>query len=142
MAFLFSTGSKAQLATCHPDLQLLFNEVIKYFDCIVIEGHRGEAAQNAAYNKGNSKLRYPHGKHNAIPSMAADVAPFNQATKKINWSQTNDFYYFAGYVLAIAIQLYNTGRMKHRVRYGGDWDMNNNIHDQTFMDLVHFELVV
>jgi len=142
MAFLFSTNSKKQLATCHPDLQVLFTEVIKYFDCIVIEGHRGEAAQNAAYNKGNSKLRYPNGKHNKLPSMAADVAPYNRVTKNISWTQTNDFYYFAGHVMAIAIQLYNAGRMKHRVTFGGDWNRNNNLRDQTFMDLVHYEIVI
>ena len=26
------------------------------------------------------------------------------------------------------------------IRWGGDWDSDNNLNDQNFMDLVHFEL--
>jgi peptidoglycan L-alanyl-D-glutamate endopeptidase CwlK len=42
----FSKRSKDNLATCHEDLQTLFNEVIQYTDCIVICGHRGEEEHN------------------------------------------------------------------------------------------------
>ncbi len=36
----FSNTSKARLATCHPDIQEVMNEVIKYFDCTILEGYR------------------------------------------------------------------------------------------------------
>ena len=71
----FGTRSKSRLHTCDERLQKLFKEVVKGFDCTVIEGHRGKTKQNAAYDKGNSKLKYPKGKHNRIPSIAVDVAP-------------------------------------------------------------------
>ena len=51
----FGKQSQANLATCHPDLQTLFREVIKYFDCTIIEGFRNEADQNKAFAAGNSK---------------------------------------------------------------------------------------
>jgi hypothetical protein len=38
----FGRKSRNQLSTCHEDLQALFEEVVKYFDCSVLEGHRGE----------------------------------------------------------------------------------------------------
>jgi peptidoglycan L-alanyl-D-glutamate endopeptidase CwlK len=37
--------------------------------------------------------------------------------------------------------LKNDGKMTHDVRYGGDWDGDKDINDQTFNDTVHFELV-
>ena len=41
----FGNRSKQRLETCHEDLQEIFNEVIKYFDCSVLCGHRGEEDQ-------------------------------------------------------------------------------------------------
>src|SRR5688572_17715753 len=71
----FSQSSAIRLSTCHPALRDLFETVVEEVDCLVIEGHRGEAAQNAAFARGASQLKYPHGKHNRLPSMAVDVAP-------------------------------------------------------------------
>lgn len=133
----FGIASNKQLATCHPELQLLFNEVIKSFDCTVIEGYRDQADQERAFEAGNTKLHYPNGKHNKNPSMAVDVAPH-----PLDWKNTKRFYWFAGYVMGIANQLKAQGKMKCSVRYGGDWDSDKDIDDQTFMDLVHFELVM
>ena len=50
----FSTKSKSKLHTCDERLVNLFNEVVKHFDCTILEGHRGKEKQNAAYDKGNS----------------------------------------------------------------------------------------
>ena len=48
----FGSRSKRNLVTCHEDLQDLFNEVIKYVDCSVIEGHRSKERQNKLYEEG------------------------------------------------------------------------------------------
>ena len=93
----FGKSSQDKLATCDPRLQKVFNEVVKYFDCTVIEGHRGEEAQNKAFAEGKSKLKYPQSKHNKIPSLAADVLPY-----PIDWNDTNRMRYFAGFVVGIA----------------------------------------
>tara|TARA_R110002126_G_scaffold5344_1_gene28253 strand:+ start:230 stop:622 length:393 start_codon:yes stop_codon:yes gene_type:complete len=125
----FGTRSKSRLHTCDGRLIELFNKVVKEFDCTVIEGHRGKDAQNEAYNKGNSKLKFPNGKHNKSPSVAVDVAPY-----PIDWKDRDRFHYFGGYVLGIAKSL------GLNIRWGGDWDQDTQTKDNKFDDLVHFEI--
>lgn len=125
----FGSRSKKRLATCDDRLQDLFKEVVKHFDCSVIQGYRGKADQNKAFDEGRSKLRYPHGKHNASPSKAVDVAPY-----PINWSDRDRFHYFGGFVLGIASQ------MGLKIRWGGDWDRDTEVKDNRFDDLPHFEI--
>ena len=125
----FSTRSKSRLHTCDERLVDLFKEVVKGFDCTIIEGHRGKKAQDEAFNKGNSKVKFPNGKHNQSPSVAVDVAPY-----PIDWSDRDRFHYFSGYVLGIASQ------MGLKIRWGGDWDMDTKTKDNKFDDLVHFEI--
>ena len=72
----FSQASFSKLATCHIDLQCLFYEVIKYFDCTILEGYRNEVDQDKAFASGHTKLHWPNGKHNRNPSMAVDVTPY------------------------------------------------------------------
>lgn len=133
----FSARSNANLNTCHEDLQILFRVVVEEFDCSIICGQRNEEAQSAAFAAGLSKLRFPESKHNASPkSKATDAVPY-----PIDWHDRERFYFFAGYVLAIASEMYAAGKMKHRVRWGGDWDGDTDLKDQTFMDLPHFELI-
>ena len=93
----FGKSSKRRLATCHEDLQEIFNEVIKHFDCSVLCGHRGEEDQNKAVESGHSKVAWPNGRHNHNPSIAVDVAPY-----PINWEDRERMTYFAGMVMGIA----------------------------------------
>lgn len=125
-----SKKSKAILETCHSDIQRVMNEAIKYFDFTVLEGHRGEAAQNAAFAAGKSKLKYPFGKHNNLPSLAVDIAPY-----PIDWKNRERFIYLAGVVMGIASQ------MNIKLRWGGDWNGDTEVADNKFDDLPHFELL-
>ncbi len=125
----FGRQSLHQLRSCDPRLQALFARVVAGYDCTVICGHRGEEAQNKARRAGRSKLWFPNGNHNAYPSTAADVAPY-----PIDWQNSKRFYHFAGFVLATARE------MCISIRWGGDWDSDNDLDDQTFNDLVHFEI--
>jgi len=126
---VFGQESQTKLAGCDVRLQQLFNEVIKTFDCKVTEGHRGQEAQDRAFAEGRSKLKYPNGKHNAVPSKAIDVYPY-----PIDMKDIKRFYYFAGFVMGVA------AKMGLKIRYGGDWDKDYQVNDQTFNDLVHFEV--
>jgi len=127
--YKFSQRSKERLLTCHPDIVRVMKEVIKGVDCTILEGHRPKEKQDDVYSKGLSKVQWPNSKHNASPSLAVDVAPY-----PIDWNDTQRFYYFGGYVLGVADQL------GVNLRWGGDWDGDNDLSDQHFMDLVHFEL--
>ena len=126
----FGAASTAQLRTCHSELQRLFTEVVKHWDCQVLEGKRTEAQQRINVAKGVSKTMqskhvYPLG----APSLAVDVAPY-----PVKWNDTDRFYAFAGFVIGTATQMGMT------LRWGGDWDGNRVFTDQTFHDLPHFEL--
>ena len=126
----FSDASKKRLATCHPDLQKVFNKVIENYDCTVTCGHRGKEEQDEAVRTGASKLAWPNSKHNSLPSKAIDVVPF-----PIDWTDTSRFYHFAGFVLAVAQS------MGVKLRWGGDWNGDLKFRDEKFKDLPHFELV-
>jgi peptidoglycan L-alanyl-D-glutamate endopeptidase CwlK len=126
----YSAKSKENLRQCHADLQRLFNEVIKHYDCTITCGSRGEQDQNNAFEKGWSKLRYPNSKHNTMPSLAADVTPY-----PIDYGNVKRMYNFGGFVKGVASQ------MGIKIRWGGDWDSDTDLDDQNFIDLPHFELI-
>ena len=125
----FGKRSREKLATCDDQLQKVFNEVIKYIDCSVIEGHRDERTQNRYYSEGKTKVEFPFGRHNTNPSRAADVVPY-----PIDWNDRERFHLFAGFVIGIAKS------MGIKLRWGGDWNMNFEVDDNKFDDFPHFEL--
>ena len=125
----FGRKSRERIATCDKDLQNLFTEVVRYFDCSVLVGFRGKNEQNRAFKEGRSKVRWPRGKHNTNPSSAIDVAPY-----PIDWDDRERFLYFGGFVKGCAYQ------MGLPLRWGGDWDNDTSLSDNKFDDLVHFEI--
>lgn len=127
----FSEQSKQKLESCHPELQRLFREVIKHYDCTVVCGHRSQADQEEAFRSGKSTLRFPSSKHNTIPSLAVDVVPF-----PIDWKDMKRFYHFAGFVRGMA------SFMGINLRSGLDWNGNMNFKDENFHDAPHFELIM
>ncbi|MCK5604274.1 M15 family peptidase [Candidatus Pacearchaeota archaeon] len=126
----YSQTSRDKLETCDPRLQRVFTEVVKTFDNTITCGHRDESAQNEAFRTGQSKLGWPNSKHNRNLSEGVDSAPY-----PINWNDIRRFDYYAGFVMATAAS------MGIKLRWGGDWDGDTQVKDQTFNDLVHFEVV-
>lgn len=126
----FSKSSNDKLLTCDIRLQNIFNEVVKFVDCTILEGHRDQAAQDKAFAEGKSKLKWPNGNHNKSPSRAVDVAPM-----PIDWNDREKFSYFAGVVKGIAF------KMGYKIRWGGDWNSDNQVKDNSFDDLPHFEIL-
>jgi len=130
----FGRRSKKNLSTAHFDLQLLFTRVVKYFDCSVLCGFRDKESQNEAFHSGRSKVLWPNSKHNSKPSYAIDVAPYYTG-EGVPWDNRERFIIFAGFVLGLAAS------MDIELRWGGDWDSDRKLNDQSFFDGVHFELV-
>lgn len=139
----FGTRSEAQISTAHPDLQRLFHEVVRCFDCTILEGLRTPERQQELYAQGRTApgaiVTYKDGialrsKHQARPgesfSRAVDVLPYT-----INWQDTGRMHYFAGYVRRVAEE------MGIRVKWGGDWDNDTEVLDERFRDLPHWELM-
>jgi peptidoglycan L-alanyl-D-glutamate endopeptidase CwlK len=127
----YSKASKNILSTCDIKLQTLFNEVIKYYDCSIICGYRDKAAQDIAYITGKSKTAWPYSKHNIKPSRAVDTYPYQKTSITFD---TKECIYYAGVVKGIAYML------GIPIRWGGDFNRNNILKDETFADFGHFEL--
>jgi len=141
----FSSLSISKLDTCHSLIQRIAYQVVIFHDCQVLEGHRPKTLQREYFLSGRSKVDWPDGKHNPSPSEAIDLAPYFSSRGGVVWpnkktrpkTYTKDlaqFYYFAGIVIATA------NSMDIELRWGGDWDRDNDLLDQRFDDLVHFEL--
>ena len=128
--YKFGRKSRERLSTCDDKLQKVFNEVIKYVDCSVLEGHRDERKQEQYFQEGKTKVRYPMGRHNSKPSRAVDVVPY-----PVDWNDRERFHLFSGFVLGLARGMGIT------LRWGGDWNMNFEVDDNKFDDFPHFELI-
>jgi peptidoglycan L-alanyl-D-glutamate endopeptidase CwlK len=119
----FSSTSISRIRTLHPQLQRLTYEVIKIYDFSVLCGFRNKDNQKAAFESGNSLVKYPKSKHNQLPSLAVDVAPY-----PIDWDDINEFFFLAGLFMMKANQL------SIPLRWGGRW--------VKLKDLGHFELML
>ena len=126
----YSKRSAIKLAQCDERLQWVFNRVIDSVDCVILVGHRNQETQEEMYEQGRSQLQWPNSPHNTLPSRALDVAPY-----PIDWNDRERFTLFAGFVLGIA------ENMGIKLRWGGDWNRNWKTSDNSFDDLVHFELL-
>ncbi len=143
MTNTYGTTSTKRLNECHEDLQIIFKTVLPAWDNTILTGYRDKEEQTKKFESGESKVEWPHSKHNSQPSMAADVSPYPIPEK---WgdddrNEYEKFRYFAFYVLGVANTLYTEGVINNRLRWGGDWDGDKDVNDQDFNDLVHFELI-
>lgn len=121
----FSKESLDKLKGIDSRLQVLAHRVLETHDCKVIYGLRTLDEQKQLLKEGLTRTL--NSKH--IEGRAIDLAPY-----PVDWQDTKRFYYFAGIVMATASD------MEIGIRWGGDWDSDNDLNDQTFMDLIHFEL--
>jgi peptidoglycan L-alanyl-D-glutamate endopeptidase CwlK len=134
----FSKQSLGKLATCDQRLQDILNEAIKIVDITVIQGFRNKFDQDAAVASGHSKVNWPNGRHNSLPSRAVDIAPYHMGVG-IDWSDLIAFGRMMGVVQAIA------HAKGVRLRFGLDWDGDFRSvgpdPDESFLDAPHVELV-
>jgi len=128
--YKFGKRSRARLKGIDSRLVNVLNELIKVMDVTIIEGVRSAETQNKYFKDGKSKLDGVNKKSNHQLGKAVDLAPY-----PINWKESNRFYYMGGMVRGIAKQL------NLKIRWGGDWDSDGETKDQTFMDLVHIEIL-
>ena len=121
----FGKRSKQRLKGVKPELVNVLNELVKIMDVTIIEGLRSQERQNELVAKGASKTKYS--KH--IQGKAVDLAPY-----PINWKDRERFHYMGGMVRGIGKQL------NVNIRWGGDWDSDGEVADNSFDDLVHVEI--
>lgn len=160
----FGRKSESVKATLNPFLAALCDNVVEYFDISLINGLRLRPEQNRLYDLGLSQKKWPDSKHNVkdedapFPdnlSMAVDVTPYpipegwgdlrsqNAFARDLEWKERVKFYQM------VAIFKYEWARMQktyagmqgYKLRFGADWDGDNDYRDQGFDDLNHIELV-
>lgn len=126
-------STEKHLDELHPDLQAVFLAAKSVIPGLIITcGYRGQAEQDEAFKSKRSKVQWPNSKHNSAPAKAMDLAIVRAG--KIDWNATRNFYFLAGVVKAVA-------KAKGiAIRWGGDWDSDNDFADQQFNDLPHFEI--
>ena len=121
----FGRRSKERLKGVDAKLVNVLNELIKIMDVTIIEGLRTEDRQDELVAQGKSKTKYS--KH--LVGKAVDLAPY-----PIDWEDRERFHYMGGMVRGIGQQL------GVNIRWGGDWDSDGEIKDNSFDDLVHVEI--
>ena len=121
----FGKKSKQRLKGVDDKLITVLNELIKIMDVTIIEGVRSKERQAELLKQGATKVKYS--KH--MEGKAVDLAPY-----PIDWDNRDGFHYMGGMIRGIAQQL------NINVRWGGDWDSDGDVKDNSFDDLVHIEL--
>ena len=126
--------SRAVRSTLDPRLQQVTDYVLhNVADVSLLAGHRGRTEQNYYFSIGRSKVRWPFGKHNKVPSLAVDYQPYPLPQDRIKrWAA---LAYIAGRAIEYAKQ-----ELDLTLRWGGDWNQNGDLTDQNFDDLFHLEI--
>lgn len=123
----FSNRSMTNLNSCHLVLRRVMSLAIEKADFTVLCGHRGQEEQEAAFEAGNSKLRWPRSKHNMYLSHAVDIAPY-----PIDWHDEARFIALSGEVKRAWGAMTEEAKQGYDLSWGGDW--------VSFRDLPHWEL--
>ncbi len=137
---VFGIASQAALGTADGALKRVAHKVLRIKDHSILKGHRPESEQNAAYYgiPQRSKLKWPNGKHNGVPSQAVDVQTYPlpiMGTKQQNdQALREEQLYLLGLYVGIASE------MGIELRTGADWDRDGEIVDNGFDDFFHVEL--
>ena len=107
--------------------------VLEIKDHSSLKGHRTESEQNAAFHSRNSRLIWPQGKHNSLPSNAIDVQTYPRPVRESDLKEEQ--YYLLGLYVGVAHE------MRLKLRTGADWDTDGEVTDNGWSDLFHVELI-
>lgn len=132
--YVLGKRSRERLDTCHPVLVRLVERVFASdrlpMDVVVLCGHRDKAGQDAAVAARTSRLAWPRSKHNKLPSMAVDLAPYVGGRASWEWEH---YHMIAPVVKAEWSAMEAEGLTEGlRLTWGGDWT--------SFKDGPHWEL--
>lgn len=157
----FDRESMKHYRTLHSDLQLILDCTISKcaINFFLTEGHRPPEKQIEYFKKGrrqqsdgtwivvNQKDVITNvdgykvkGSHNLFPSMAVDIAIRVPGKSSLTYDIAH-LSYVAGCMITIANRLYEEGKIKHKLRWGADWDRDGDLSDNVIVDKPHFELV-
>jgi hypothetical protein len=138
--YRYGRGSKEKRKTLVRDAILICDHAIRHssVDWGILEALRELSRQLELYKSGKSKVK--KGKHQPNKdglSEAWDIVCYKGS--KITWDK-HYYYIAAGHIKTSASILKEQGIISCDIRWGGDWNSNGNLEDQSFMDLGHFEI--
>lgn len=154
----FAVASLDALSTCDERWQEIAHSAIRVWDFSVLECHRNRAKQDAMIAAGTSLAHWPTSKHNSMPSLAIDLAPWYPknpggidwrtdhammaAAYDGNWrlvrtilENVKRWQAFSGFIRGIA------HARGIKVRSGADWDGDARFNDHKLIDLPHYEII-
>jgi len=138
--YWYGSGSWKKLMSCHPKIQSLFVEAIKYFNLSVDCGTRGRKAQEKAKAEKRSDVNYPDSIHNPDNPVNADkkgVRAIDVLPYPVDWKDKERFMYTGGKIMLLAKQ------MDIPMRWGADWNRDSRMRDddkrKALRDYPHFE---
>lgn len=156
----FGQRSKANLRTCHIDLQKIMALAINRtnIDFGISQGERPFDLQLQYFLQGKTTLdprvssslkraKHVTGENTPRPTGQAEAVDIyiyhpDLATRRKLAYDIPSLAYVAGVVQSCAAELYDIDEVEHLIRWGGNWDSDGVIlQDQSFDDLPHFELV-
>lgn len=134
--YKLGTASKRRLATCNIEVNEIINEAIATsvvdFGIPAYGGRRTAVEQNKLYKRGDSKKDGYEKLSKHQDGDAVDIVAYVNG----GYTYERDYYVMlAGHILSTA------KRLGYTLRWGGDWDSDLDLKDQTFNDLCHFELI-
>ena len=138
--FTFSERSLNNLKGVHPKLVAVVHRALELspIDFTVLEGVRSQARQDELWAQGRTtpgpvvtwvQTSGTHGIQKDGYGHAVDLAPY-----PIDWNDHARFDGLANIMFAAAKELGVT------LRWGGDWDMDQIIHERGESDSPHYEL--
>lgn len=145
MSYAFGKGSKERLLTCHEDLIRVAEKALSlsHIDFSITEGERTLERQKELFDKGRSKIDgiNKKGKHNHSPSLAFDFMVYVPGRKDLAFDKEH-LTYIAGIIMAVGAEMFATQKIKHELRWGGNFDRDGIILlDQVLWDRPHIELI-
>ena len=155
----FGAKSLKVYNTLDDDLKTVLDWGIKYcrVDFSLVDGHRPPSKQFEYFKKGRKNIGGQwlvtnkkwvitnidgykiKGKHNYDPSRAVDVAAFVPNKPQLTWDAIHLTYIGASLIM-ISELLYEDGTIEHQLRWGGNWDRDGDLSDNTLYDRPHLEL--
>lgn len=126
----FTPKELKRISELDSHLEILVREVNNEYPVFVVCGHRNKEDQELAFAQGFSKVRYPNGKHNKLPSLAVDLCPY-----PIDWNDLKRFREMQAVIMKVAKNLGT------KIRSGADFNGDGNLTNDKFVDLPHIELI-
>lgn len=148
--------SREKLQLAHPLLVRMAERaiIVSPMDMTILDTHRGEEEQNAAFDSGASTKRFPESTHNHLATMddvdegwartigeplslAMDIAPWING-RQAPWAWEEEYRWLNGFVCAIGMEV--VAPYGFYIRTGVDWDMDGDQREHKLEDAPHLEL--